>query len=166
MSFCSFRITRNDIAPALTRMAAAAKRPTPIFRAMGTTFLSLTMGNFKSPEYRPSPWKEKRDGSPSNLQKNGVLCKNFSLTVSNTGATVASGVHAYAAIHQFGGVIKGNPWLRFEWAPGHWATVAQVTIPARPFFPVDAAGEHLIPKAEEKIKAAGERAALRQFGEK
>ena len=53
MSAISFRITKNDISPALSRMAAAAKRPEPIFRAMGTTFLSLTMGNFKTSDYHP-----------------------------------------------------------------------------------------------------------------
>jgi len=152
MSSISFRITRNDISPALSRMAAAAKRPDPIFRAMGTTFLSLTMGNFKTADYRPAPWPAKRDGTPSNLQKHGVLCKNFSLRVTSTGATLSSGVHAYAAIHQFGGTIRGKPWLRFEYAPGKWATVAQVTIPARPFFPV--LNDQLTPKAEQKIQAA------------
>ncbi|MCX6916066.1 MAG: phage virion morphogenesis protein [Verrucomicrobia bacterium] len=162
MSFFSFKVTKNDISPALSRMAASVKRPEPIFRAMGNNFLSLTMGNFKTSDYRPAPWPAKRDGTPSNLQKHGVLCKNFSLRVTSTGATLSSGVHAYAAIHQFGGTIKGKPWLRFEYAPGKWATVAQVTIPARPFFPV--LNDHLTPKAEQKIQAAGERAMARQLG--
>lgn len=163
MAVLSFRITRNDIAPALSKMATAARRPEPIFRAMGTTFLSLTMGNFKSADYRPRPWPAKKDGTPATLQKSGTLSRAFHLTVSNTAATVANPM-VYAAIHQFGGIIKGNPWLRFQYAPGKWATVSQITIPARPFFPVEAG--KLTPTAEEKIKAAGERAAARQFGNK
>ena len=158
-----FRLTRNDISPALTKLAAAARRPEPVFRAMGTTFMSLTMGNFKSTEYRPSAWPPKRDGTPSNLQLHGVLSRNFHLTVTNTGATLASGVRDYAAIHQFGGIIKGNPWRRFEWGPNprDWATVAQVKIPARPFFPV--ANDRLTPKAEQRIRAAALRAISRQL---
>ncbi|MCX6923496.1 MAG: hypothetical protein NT154_09855 [Verrucomicrobia bacterium] len=54
MAALFFRITRNDISPALSKLAACAKRPEPVFRAMGTTFLSLTMGNFKSADYRPA----------------------------------------------------------------------------------------------------------------
>ena len=154
MAGISFRLTRNDISPALTRMAAAAKRPESIFRAHGHQLPQLDDGQLQNiPTLaRPTAWKEKRDGSPSNLQKNVVLSEKFSLTVSNTGATVASGVPAYAAIHQFGGIIKGNPWLRFQYAPGKWATVDQVTIPARPFFPV--LNDKLTPKAEEKVRGA------------
>lgn len=143
MAAFSFRITRNDISPALSRMASAAKRPEPIFRAMGTTFLSLIMGNFKSADYRPIPWAAKKDGTPSTLQKSGTLSRSFHLSVSNTGATVSNPM-VYAAAHQFG----------YE----------KRKLPARPFFPV--VDGKLTPKAEEKIRAAGERAAARQFGEK
>ena len=163
MSALSFKITRDDISPALTHLAATAKKPEPIFRAMGTTFLSLTMGNFKNAEYRPSPWSPKKDGTAAKLQKSGTLSRSFHLEVTPHSATVGSPM-IYAAIHQFGGTIKGNPKLRFQWVPGRWATVSQVTIPARPFFPV--ANGHLTPKAEEKIKAAGERALARQAGGK
>jgi phage gpG-like protein len=162
MAAVSFKLTRNDISPALARMAAAARNPTAVFRAMGTTFMSLTMGNFKSTAYRPSAWKAKRDGAPSNLQKAGELSRSFHLEVTSHSATVSS-PKVYAAIHQFGGTIKGNPWLRFQYAPGQWATVAQVTISARPFFPVEASGERLTAKAEERIAAAGRRAIERQI---
>jgi phage gpG-like protein len=143
-------------------MATAARRPEPIFRAMGTTFLSLTMGNFKSGDYRPTAWPAKKDGTPATLQKSGTLSRAFHLTVSNTGATVANPM-VYAAIHQFGGTIKGNPWLRFKIGE-RWVTVHQVIIPARPFFPIESG--KLTPKAEEKIRSSGERAAARQFGQK
>jgi len=161
MSAISFRITRNDISPALSRMASAARNPSAVFRSMGTTFLSLTMGNFKSADYRPAAWPAKKDRSVATLQKSGTLSRSFHLEVSNSGATVSNPM-IYAAIHQLGGTIKGNPWLRFEYAPGRWATVAQVTIPARPFFPVE--NDRLTPKAEEKIAAAGRRAIERQIG--
>ena len=146
MASISFRLTRNDISPALSRMAAAARRPEPVFRAMGTTFMSITMGNFKSGEYRPSVWPAKKDGTPATLQKSGTLSRSFHLSVSNTGATLSSPM-IYAAIHQLGAKDQAS-------GKG---------IPPRPYFPVAADGK-LTPKAEEKIRAAGERALQRQAG--
>ena len=164
MSALSLRITRNDASPALSRLASAARNPTAVFRAMGTTFKSLTEGTFNSvgASYRPKPWPPKRDGTPSILQKSTTLAKSFHLEVAADHATLRTPM-IYAAIHQFGGTIKGNPFLRFQWAPGRWAVVRQVTIPARPFFPVADNGK-LTPAAEAKISAAGQRAIARQAG--
>lgn len=158
----SFKITRDDISPALSRLAAAAKNPTAVFRAMGTTFMSLAMGNFKTDDYRPAAWPAKRDGTPSKLQKSGTLSRSFHLEVASDHATVKA-TPIYAAIHQFGGTIKGKPFLRFQWAPGRWAVVSQVNMPARPFFPV--LDGRLTPKAEQRIGAAGQRALARQAGQ-
>jgi len=36
----------------------------------------------------------------------------------------------YAALLETGGVVHGNPWLRFQTPDGEWHTVASVTIPA------------------------------------
>ncbi|MCB0072832.1 MAG: HK97 gp10 family phage protein [Caldilineaceae bacterium] len=51
--------------------------------------------------------------------------------------TVVVGVFnlVYAAIHEFGGVIraKGGGYLRFRTKDGQWHTVKEVTIPARPY---------------------------------
>ena len=170
MAALSFRITKNDIAPALSKMATAAKRPEPIFRAMGTTFLSLTMGNFKSADYRPKEWPAKKDGTPATLQKSGTLSRAFHLTVSNTGATVANPM-VYAARHQFGdeghdaGKEIGLATVK-NGLGSHTQSVRSGSkgMPPRPFFPVEAG--KLTPAAEEKIQAAGQRAAARQFGEK
>lgn len=41
----------------------------------------------------------------------------------------------YAAIHEFGGVIKAKDggWLRFRTKDGRWHAVKEVNIPARPY---------------------------------
>jgi phage gpG-like protein len=164
----NFKVERNDISPKLSKAAAAAKNPTPVFRAMGTTFMSITMGNFKDANaaYRPKSWDPKRDGTPSHLQKSGTLSRSFHLEVGPDHATVSNPM-VYAAIHQFGGTIhaKDGSFLRFKWGPGKgdWACVKSVKIPARPFFPVGEDGK-LTAKAEEKIGAAGKRAMERQIG--
>lgn len=159
-----FNLTRDDISPAVTRLLATAKNKAPVMRAMGTTFKSITEGTFNSvgASYRPIPWKPKRDGSPSILQsRNPVLSKSFHLSVTNDAATVSNPM-VYAPIHQFGGVIKPKTAkvLRFKTSSGKWISVKQVTIPARPFFPV--INGKLTPAAETKILRAGERAIARQ----
>lgn len=51
--------------------------------------------------------------------------------------TVAVGVFnlIYAAIHEFGGVIKakGSGYLRFKTKDGRWHAVKEVNMPARPY---------------------------------
>jgi phage gpG-like protein len=157
------RLTRDDVSPAISALVRRAKNPEPVLRAMGTTFKSITEGTFNSvgAAYRPRPWRAKRDGSPSILQsRNPVLSKAFHLAVSREKA-VLSNPTRYAAIHQFGGVIrpKNAKVLRF-FSNGKWYSVKKVTIPARPFFPVE--NGKLTPKAEEKILRAGERVIARE----
>lgn len=60
---------------------------------------------------------------------------NTSIESQATADSVAVGSNmVYAAIHQFGGTIRGNPTLRFALPGGlGFRSVASVTIPARPF---------------------------------
>lgn len=159
MAALSFKLTRNDISPSLAKLARTAKNPQKVFRAMGTTFMSITMGNFKQdPSYRPKPWPKKWGGEPSFLMLHNVLSRSFHLEVSDSYAKVGTPV-IYAAIHQFGGVIKGKGKpLRTPFGP-RWS----VTIPARPYYPVE--NGKLTDKAAEKIKAAGERTIMKQHEE-
>ena len=145
MASAGFKLVRNDISPKLAKLAAAAKHPEKVLRSMGTTFMSITMGNFNdaAAEYRPKPWANKKDGTPSKLQKSGTLARSFHLTVTNESATVSTPT-IYAATHQFGRAEgRGAP------------------IPARPFFPV--ADGKLTPAAEALIARAGQRAIERQL---
>lgn len=147
MASVTAKITRDDISPKLSGMAAAAKHPEKVLRAMGTTFMSITMGNFNDAgmQYRPAPWAPKKDGTPSKLQQSGTLARSFHLEVTNKNAKVSSPV-IYAATHQFGRDFgRGAP------------------IPARPFFPV--LDGKLTQPAEDLIARAGERQMKRDIGE-
>ena len=67
----------------------------------------------------------------------------------------------YAAIHQFGGVIRAKKsFLRFQipYLSDFWF-LKSVTIPARPFFPIE--NGRLTPAAEQLIVRAGMRAIAR-----
>jgi len=160
-----FTLTRNDISPALSRLAATAKNPTAVLRAMGTTFKSITEGNFSSfgAAYRPKVWPPKRDpdGQPSILQKSTTLAKSFHLEVTAKSATLSTPAK-YAAIHQFGGIIRPKSKKFLSWldSKGERVFAKMVTIPARPFFPV--LNDKLTPKAEEKIGNAARRVIERQ----
>jgi phage gpG-like protein len=152
-------ITRDDWKPALARLKRLAANPYPVTRAMGSTFKSITEGNFNSAaaSMRSFPWVPKTDGTPSNLQKSTTLSKSFHLEVTATTATVSNSA-IYPALHQFGGDLhpKGRP-LAYTTAEGKKVYHAVGEMPARPFFPV--LNGQLTPKL---IAAAGERAALRQ----
>lgn len=143
----TFKLTGNNISPALSKMAREAKNPQKVLRAMGTTFMGITMGNFRAdPSYRPAPWPAKKDGSTSYLMKNNVLSRSFHLEVTAKAAKVSNPT-IYGPTHQFGRTEgRGAP------------------IPARPFFPVVGQPESpkLTEKASEKIKAAGERAMMKE----
>jgi phage gpG-like protein len=159
------RLFSNTVSPSITKLVSTAKNPVPVLRAMGTTFKSITEGTFNSvgSSYRPKPWAPKRDGSPSNLQKSTTMAKSFALEVTSTYAKLSNPMK-YAAIHQFGGTIKpvNAKVLRFKLPSGQWVSVKQVTIPARPFFPI--LNDRLTPAAEEKILRAGKRVIDQQAG--
>jgi phage gpG-like protein len=143
MAALTFKMTRNDISPALSRMARMAKNPQKVLRSMGMAFQSITMGNFKQdPRFRPAPWApKKKDGQPSYLMLHNILSRSFHLEVTEKYCKVGTPV-IYAARHQFGYEKGGTP--------------------PRPYFPV--LNGKLIPTAEEIIRKAGDRAMRSEIG--
>ncbi|MDR1946600.1 MAG: phage virion morphogenesis protein [Desulfovibrio sp.] len=75
------------------------------------------------------------------LVKMPRLKDSFGMEVTATSAEWGTNLK-YAAIHQFGGVIraKNAPALRFR-IGGNWVSKQSVTIPARPFLGIDAEDE-------------------------
>ncbi|HXT10834.1 MAG TPA: phage virion morphogenesis protein [Candidatus Angelobacter sp.] len=162
MATVSIRITRDDIRPAFARAKKLGRDTTPIMRAMGDTFKSITEGNFSAAgaSYRPIPWVNKKDGTPRTLKKSGLLWHSFHLTVTKDTATLANPT-PYAAVQQFG---SGDVDRRrqAEAAKRSAAKVHKMNIPASPFYPVK--DGKLTPAAEEKIGAAGMRTAEKIIG--
>lgn len=181
MAALSFTVTADQVRPVLEKLRKSTADPTPVLRAMGTTFKSITEGAFNSvgARFRPRPWANlltvRRDTKgkltferslPSILTRSGALAHSFHLTVSAREARVATPM-IYAAIHQFGRTIeaKGRA-LRFKLRfLDDFFYAKSVTIPARPFFPVNESGTELTPEADRLISRAGERALLRQAGQ-
>lgn len=162
MNAFTIRITHDSLTPCLQRLRSSAANPQPVLRSGGTALLALTQGNFNSvgAAFRAAPWPAKRDGSPSNLQLTTTLAKSWRLSVNARSATISTD-RPYAAIHQFGRVIKpkSKPALRFQ-SGGHWWTVKQVNMPARPMLPITPDGR-LTDRAAAVVVRAMERTILR-----
>jgi phage gpG-like protein len=171
MSRATFAITRDSISPRIAKLAGIARHPEPVLRAMGNVFKSITEGNFNSSgaDMRPSPWQAKKDGTPSNLKKSGLLWHSFNLTVDDRAARLANPT-PYASIHQFGAAdyIGGETvgTIKTKYANRRYAGSFQDVvkgghgIPPRPFYPV--LNGRLTPAAEDLIAKAGQEAILKQ----
>lgn len=119
----------------LRRMMAAATQPQTALReiaALGESSTRMRFRTQKGPD--GTAWKKGRKKSGRTLTKDGHL--SGSISSRATSSEAIWGVNrVYAAIHQFGGVIKPRTKkaLRFKVAGGGFVTAKQVTIPARPF---------------------------------
>lgn len=122
---------------AFERMAAAGRKPEEYLDPIGAALVASSKARFiagRGPD--GSGWRPVlRGGQP--LRDTGTHLMN-PLHHVVTGDSVEVGVpHAWAAVHQFGKVIKAKnaAWLRFK-IGNRWARKRSVTIPARPFLGV------------------------------
>lgn len=155
---------KDRISPSLSRLAKGIENKKPILEAMGLQLESLTKRAFNEPSLRPKPWANKLTftggrfsrGEPSRLRKNQVLVRSIRIVALTNSYVSVGSDRVYAAIHQFGGVIrpKAKPALAFT-IGGQLILAKKVTMPARPFFPwVEG---RMTEDARRKIQAVGER---------
>lgn len=147
----SARIVFDEVSPALTKLEIALQQLGPILEAVGLEVVSITQRAFSDATLRVSPWAPKRDGSPATLIQSGVLRESIRIT-GMSGSTVSVGSdRIYAAIQQLGGPIVAKPGKSLAFTAGGVKFFAKkVTIPPRPFFPIDQSGT-LSLIAREKI---------------
>ncbi len=83
-------------------------------------------------------WAPNIEGRTPVLHRSGALARSIDYLVQGTSAVVGSGL-VYAAIHQFGGVIKPKtaPALVFRLG-GRLIRTQSVTMPARPYIGISA----------------------------
>lgn len=151
MSFQA-KITRDEVSPSFAKLGAALHSLGPILDKVGLEVVSIAQQSFTNASLRVTPWAPKRDGSPATLIQSGVLRQSIRIT-SIGGTSVAVGSdRIYAAIQQLGGTIvpkPGNKSLVFK-SGGVTFFASKVTIPPRPFFPIDKAG-NLSSLAQQEI---------------
>lgn len=117
------------------KLSKALENKTPLLRRITNTMQNTIEESF---DKQASPFGEKwKPNAPKTLQKkrgnkilieSGLLSQSFTQKVTGSSAQVGTNKE-YAAIHQFGGKAGRNK---------------RVTIPARPFMPINQNGE--IPK--------------------
>lgn len=147
MSGVSIQIDIDDrqIQAALSKLIALGQNLSPVMQAIAFDGEKSTKDRFrdsKAPD--GSTWKP-------NVRGNKTLILTSELVNSITrhsGADFAEwGSNViYAAIHQFGGVIraKNKPYLVFKVPGGRLRRVKQVTMPARPYLGLNAEDEENI----------------------
>lgn len=106
----------------------------PVMKTIGEIVRASVERNFAAGG-RPTPWPEsgrvKEDGGQT-LSLTGRLRRSFTVDAGDGYASVGTNVK-YAAIHQFGGVIKPK---KAKGLKTPYGVFKQVTIPARPFLMV------------------------------
>lgn len=147
----SAKITRDDVSPSFGKLDAALHSLGPILEAIGLEVVSITQRAFTDSSLRVTPWAPKRDGSAATLIQSGVLRQSIRITQIGGSTVTVGSDRIYAAIQQLGGTIvpKSGKTLVFK-SGGVTYFAKKVTIPPRPFFPIDKAG-NLSSLAQRKI---------------
>ena len=120
----------------LGQLLKNATNTRPMMRAIATEMVSLTEDNFENESWDGEKWKQSKRAANGGktLQLTGQLAASISTKVGNDFAQIGSN-KKYAAIHHLGGQAgRGR----------------KVTIPARPYLPINGSGQ-LQNGAEKKL---------------
>lgn len=132
----------ENVVEVLRKLNKGIKRRKPLMRAIAGTMESAVLQNFESGGRPPWQGLKYRQGTP--LVDTENLMASIDSTHDNDNAMVGTNV-VYAAIHQFGGVIKPKEGKYLTFKIGDkWVKTKEVNIPARPFL-------KLTPEDEEDI---------------
>jgi phage gpG-like protein len=148
----SLRLQRNDISPDLRKKIAKVKNAGPLLRAIGVGMVGLAKESFNNASLRPAPWRNKIDGTAATLKsREASLWRSIKVQNVTSREVKFGSDRPYAAIHQFGGIIraKNGGYLKFQ-VGGKWIYAKQVTMPPRPYMPV--MGGQLTAPAKARVK--------------
>jgi len=158
------KVEINDgaLGAALNRLVGIGENPRPALDVIGRLFKSkVQLGFATGTDPYGRPWKplKFRQGQP--LRKDGQLMGSVDYAIEGNSVVIGTNME-YAPLHQFGGTIEPKPgrfWkysyqtigrrgprtvnvtrpalLVFPGPDGKLIFAKKVTIPARPFFPLD-----------------------------
>lgn len=106
----SIRVISNTFTPDLQKKVQAVSGAglARLLDRIGLGLVSMSKRSFATDaSLRPSPWANKKDGTPSTLQKSTRLRQSIRHSVSGRRVMLASDAK-YAAIHQLGGVTRAH----------------------------------------------------------
>jgi len=131
---------RDDaLQAALGRLLALGERPDPILDAIGRQLkTNVQLGFIASTDPYGRPWAplKIRQGQP--LRDKGHLMNSIDYRVDGNAVEVGTN-REHVHVHQYGATIKANggKLLVFRGPDGGLRFAKSVTIPARPFLPLD-----------------------------
>lgn len=140
-----------SVARGVEELARRAEDPAPLMDEIGSLLTTSTIDRFereRAPDGQPwLPSIRAREEGGQTLTESARLRTSITHRVGNRSVEIGTNV-VYAAVHQLGATIRAKhaKALRFK-VGGRFATVKQVTIPARPFLGVSAGDERAIGEA-------------------
>lgn len=141
------------VAQRLKAVAAKLSTPADLYSEIGGALIASTQERFER-EQAPdgSPWPKSIRAmltGGKTLRDIGTLYRSITMQADDTGVIVGTNV-LYAAVHQFGAVIraKNKKFLAFK-IGGKTILKQQVRIPARPFLGLSKADETEITQISE-----------------
>lgn len=158
MTAFTIEVSDRAVLDALRQLGERAAKPAPALDKIGTDLLAMTIRAFDtSTDPWGRAWKPTQRGNRP-LIGAGKFLSGSSLHYSVSGNELTIGSSAiYAAIHQLGGKTKPHSILpRKKQALAFGGRVVKKVdhpgslIPARPFLPIDQAG-NLAPDAEREV---------------
>jgi len=148
----SIKVKKNTVTGTLNALVKAGEDLTPLMKILGQTGVSrIKMGFKRGVSPNGSGWAPLKARSGQPLRDTGRLMNSTAYKASKDKVFIGTNVF-YAATHQFGATIKpstevhttiagvsssGAGFLAFKGSKGWVYTKKEITIPARPFLPVD-----------------------------
>lgn len=172
----------------LAKLEAVASAKGELLAVVGATVLTKVQMGFRTGtdpwgnKWKPIKWRAPRmakgklskagkaqaeanaAGTPGQpLRDTGALNRSITMRVDNDGVTIGTNLK-YARVHQFGATIKPKSAKRllFSGPSGQPIFAKQVTIPARPYLPLTAAGKTVLPPAWRKSVVARLKAHMKE----
>lgn len=108
-------LRKNTVSPDLARRIAATKgaKKAALLKAVSDVLAETAKGAFNNASYRPTPWPDKKDGTPATLRLNQLLTRSPRTVGATPRKAILGSDRHYAAVHQFGGKKKRIPARRY-----------------------------------------------------
>lgn len=136
----TIELNERDLTRGLSNLLRNLQNRRPMMQGIAAELLSMTEDNFERESWGNEPWQPTYRGGKI-LQLSGQLAASIHTLATNQSAKIGTN-KIYAAIHHIGGDIhaKNAPYLMIPLGNGRFARKTSVTIPARPYLPINGNG--------------------------
>lgn len=147
----AWKLEIDGLRQAIDGLSTTEKKlePQVLLAEIGTTIAdNIRLGFHESRDPWGGSWEKLKHRSGQPLRDTGRLMNSIRPRVSQGEVEVGPDAVAYAAIHHFGGVIKPIKGKKLAFIIDNQKVFADsVTIPARPYMPIDASGNVSLPQS-------------------